>query len=440
MVKFVAYARDQRLLLPLDLTEWVAEDDLAHFIIEAVERVDISHFEINWRGTGKAQYHPRMMLALLIYCYANGIFSSRRIERATHRDIAVRYVAANTHPDHDTIAAFRRRNRAAIAEAFKQVLLLGRELGLLQIGMVSIDGTKLDDCAAAVQQSVLQRSRGQETAEGASKINSVRYDRLCALEAQLEADIKDLMDKAEATDGQAEPDGQALPENIARLETLRAKLDAAKSLLEERTQTRTTTPPPERQINLTDPDSSLMRKSCRHEFRQAYNAQAVVDADGSQLVLAVNIAQTPGDTATFEETINELAGRLGQPTTILADAGYASQMIVGRLEDRGIEMLVATGQSSGERKYDFRPPKPDAKPPRKPKAEWRRNMQQKLQTDQAKEKYRKRKSTVEPVFGIIKNVLGFLRFSLRGLNNVKNEWNLVTLAYNCKRIAKLKLA
>ena len=135
MMNFVEHERDQAFLLPPDLRDWLPEDDLAHFVIAAVDRVPLGAFKVNERGTGSAQYHPRMMLALLIYCYANGIFSSRRIERATHRDIGVRFVAANQHPDHDTIAAFRRKNFTAVSESFLQVLLLARELKLLKVGL-----------------------------------------------------------------------------------------------------------------------------------------------------------------------------------------------------------------------------------------------------------------------------------------------------------------
>ena len=207
MSKFVDCARDQAFLLPPDLRDWVPEDDLAHFVIEAVERVGIGAFEANDRGTGSAQYHPRMMLALLIYCYANGIFSSRRIERATHRDIGVRYVAANQHPDHDTIATFRRRNFQAVAESFLQVLLLARELKLLKLGVVSVDGSKLD--------------------ANASKHRSVTYRRAGELVDQLKLEIAELMGRAEAADTGSEADPQALPKEIGRLAALRAKLDAA---------------------------------------------------------------------------------------------------------------------------------------------------------------------------------------------------------------------
>ena len=238
--------------------DWSPEDDLAHFVIEAVERVEMSAFKVNHRGTGSAQYHPRMMLALLIYCYANGIFSSRRIERATHRDIGVRFVAANVHPDHDTIATFRRENFAAVAESFLQVLLLAKELKLVKVGVVSVDGTKID-------------------ANG-SKHRSVRYDRAGELVAQLKLEISALMARAEASDGSGEEDPQGLPKELARKAALREQRQGrAKG---KRPKPPDETPRPDEQSNLSDPDSRLMRKSKHHEYRQAYNAQAVVDAGG----------------------------------------------------------------------------------------------------------------------------------------------------------------
>jgi transposase len=195
MKRFVQADRNQPMLLPPDLREWVPEDDLAHFVIEAVERVDMSAFKVNERGCGSAQYHPRLMLALVIYCYANGIFSSRRIERATHRDVGVRLVAANTHPDHDTIATFRRENFEAIAACFLQVLLMAKELKLLKVGMVSVDGTKIDSSASITK--------------------SVRYDRAKQLVEQLKLDIAELMQQAENADGSGEVDPQRLPQEIA---------------------------------------------------------------------------------------------------------------------------------------------------------------------------------------------------------------------------------
>jgi transposase len=424
MSNFKSYERDQPLLMPIDLREWVAGDDLVHFIIEAAERVNISAFHVSRTGSGMAQYHPRMMLALLVYCYANGIFSSRKIEQASYRHVSVRYITANTHPDHDTIAKFRRDNAGAFTAAFAQILLLAKEMNILRLGMVSVDGTKID--------------------ANASKIKSLRYDRIQALRAQLETDIKELMARAERADASPD-DGLSLPEEISRREVLKAKLDAAAKRLQEaaRKDDDPDDPPdpkPEKQTNLTDADSAIMRKSACHEYRQAYNAQVIVDADGSQLVLATDVLSTSNDRANFNAMIEALCHDAGTPDTLLADAGYAGEKIVSGLAARGINPLIAIARGDGARKYDFRPPPDDPKPPPNITAPWRLEMQQKLQTEDAKEKYRKRKSTVEPVFGIIKSVLGFTRFHLRGITKVKTEWTLVTLAYNCKRLARLMAA
>ena len=459
MVNFVACDREQAFLLPPDLKDWLPGDDLAHFVIAACERVSLGAFKLNERGAGKAQYHPRMMLALLVYGYANGIFSSRRLERATHRDIGVRFVAANTHPDHDTIAVFRRENKAAFEAAFLQVLLLAKESGLLRVGMVSIDGTKL------VLGPAEGGTRGIDA--NASKIRSVRYDRAKALREKLAADIAELTAKAEAADCE-DVDPQALPKEIARREALKAKLDGACARLEARAREEAEAgmaeyeakkaaydskkgrrgrppkppeddPPPERQSNLTDPDSALMRKSKAHEYRQAYNAQAVVCADGAQLILATNIATTPTDQPTFAATVFKMEAAIGLPQTVLADAGFASGPAVEALKQRGIEPLVAIARTQPQRPYDFRPP-PDPKPERQIKEPWRIEMKAKLETEDGKAKYKKRKQTVEPVFGIVKSAMGFIRFHLRGLDNVATEWTLVSLAYNCRRMIRLKAA
>jgi transposase len=446
MTTYVPFDRDQPFLLPPDLKDWLPEDDLAHFIVAAVERVRLGEFRTNRQAGGRPQYHPRLMLALLIYSYANGIFSSRRIERASHRDIGVRFIAANTHPDHDTIATFRRTNKAAFEAGFLQVLLLAREAGLLRLGTVSIDGTKID--------------------ANASKIRSVRYDRAQALRAKLAADIAELTAKAEAADGE-DLDPQALPAEIARREALKDKLDAACARLEADAKAEAEaarpqyeekkaahearngrgrppkppdqTPAPDRQSNLTDPDSQLMRKSKAHEYRQAYNAQAVVCAEGSQLILATNMATTPTDQPTFAATVLAMEKTVGLPRTVLADAGFASGAAVAELEARKIEPLVAIARTQPHRPYDFRPP-PAPKPERRIAEPWRLAMKAKLETDDGKARYKKRKQTVEPVFGIIKSAMGFTRFHLRGTQKVAAEWLLVALAYNCRRLHRLRLA
>jgi transposase len=216
--RLVNIDRDTPLLLSPDLRQWVPEDDMVHFVIEAVERMELASLKVNRRGTGSEQYPPKMMLALLIYCYANGIFSSRGIERATYRDVAVRYLTADTHPDHDTICTFRRENFEAVGEAFLGVLRLARQMGVLKVGRVSVDGTHI--------------------AANASKDRNVRYDRAKELEAHLQEDIAALMEKAERKDQADEQDGQTLPDEIGRRQTLREKMQRAQRELEERARKR----------------------------------------------------------------------------------------------------------------------------------------------------------------------------------------------------------
>ena len=447
MANFVPCDRDQAFLLPPDMKDWLPEDDLAHFVIAAAERVSMSAFKINDRNSGKPQYYPPMMLALLVYAYANGLFSSRRIERATYRDLGFRFVTANTHPDHDTIAVFRRQNRAAFEAAFLDILLMARQAGLLRVGTVSVDGTKID--------------------ANASKLRSVRYDRAKELRAKLAADIAALTAKAEAADVQ-DDDPQSLPKELGRREALKAKLDAACERIEAEARAEAEaarpayeakraaydakkgrrgspptppddTPPPERQSNLTDPDSALMRRSDAHEYRQAYNAQAVVCADGAQLVLTTNLVATSADAPSFVQTILSMQDTVGLPLKVLADSGYASGPAVKTLEAHGVEPFVAIRRTQPQRPYDFRPP-PPPKTPKRITEPWRIAMKAKLETEDGKAEYKKRKQTVEPVFGVIKSAIGFRRFSLRGLSKAATEWTLVTLAYNCKRIVTLEAA
>jgi transposase len=447
MANFVPCERDQAFLLPPDMKDWLPEDDLAHFVIAAAERVSMSAFKINDRNSGKPQYYPPMMLALLVYAYANGLFSSRRIERATYRDLGFRFVTANTHPDHDTIAVFRRQNRAAFEAAFLDILLMARQAGLLRVGTVSVDGTKID--------------------ANASKLRSVRYDRAKELRAKLAADIAALTAKAEAADVQ-DDDPQSLPKELARREALKAKLDAACERIEAEARAEAEaarpayeakkaaydakgrrrgspptppddTPPPGRQSNLTDPDSALMRRSDAHEYRQAYNAQAVVCADGAQLVLATNLVATSADAPSFAQTILSMQDTVGLPLKVLADSGYASGPAVKTLEAHGVEPFVAIRRTQPQRPYDFRPP-PPPKTPKQITEPWRIAMKAKLETEDGKAEYKKRKQTVEPVFGVIKSAIGFRRFSLRGLSKAATEWTLVTLAYNCKRMVTLEAA
>jgi len=454
--RFVSIDRNQPLLLPPDLRDWIPEDDLVHFVIQAVDGLDLNAFKVNVKGSGSAQYPPHMMLSLLIYCYANGVFSSRRIERATYRDIAVRYLTGDTHPDHDTICTFRRENFEAVAACFLHVLELARELRLLKVGTVSVDGTTLK--------------------ANASKNRGVRYDRAGELVEQLELEVRELMEQAERTDQRDEADGQSLPEEIARREKLKAKLEQARRSIEERAKKKAQAeqadyerkvkareqrkgsakgrhiqkpdpkPQGKEQENLTDPDSRLMRHNKRSPYEQAYNAQAAVDADGSQLVLSTHVTQCASDRNELVPAVQGIPEHIGQPETVLADNGYLNEAQVRILEgdedEPKMNVLVSAHAEAKQlrRKHDFRPqPTTETKPP-VTRSEFVLKMKAKMEREESREKYRLRKQTVEPVFGTIKKWMGFTQFLLRGHEKVSAEWQLVTLAYNMKRLWRMQHA
>jgi transposase len=449
--RFQNIDRNTPLLLPPDLRDWVAEDDLVHFVINAAERLPLSTFAVNHKGCGDAQYPPHAMLALLIYCYANGVFSSRRIERATYRDVAVRYLMGNRHPDHDSICAFRRHNLEAIARAFVDVLELARELKLLHLGTVSLDGTHIK--------------------ASASKDKNVTYQRAQQLRTQLRLDVDQLLAQAQQADAQEE-DRQKLPQEIARREKLLAKMDAACAQLEARAQARAvqekaeyeaklaaraerkgpqgrppveppSTPAPDDQINLTDPDARLMRKSKREGYTQSYNAQAVVEAEGSRLIVGQRVSTSAGDQVELVADLESIPATLGQPTVALADCGFVNRAAFAQLAQSHpnlhLYVSVQREDAHAERRYDYRP-LDKIKPPQKIIDPALMAMAAKLGTPEGRKMYRRRASTVEPVFGIIKAAMGFRQFLLRGLHKVTGEWNLVCLAYNLRRLHRLPRA
>jgi len=451
--RFVSVDRNQPLLLPPDLREWVPEDDLVHFVVEAVDKLPLAHFSVNAKGSGNEQYPPHMMLALLIYCYANGIFSSRRIERATYRDIAVRYLTGDTHPDHDTIAKFRRENFDAIAACFVHILELAQEMKLLKVGTVSVDGTHIK--------------------ANASKNRNVRYDRAGELIEQLQTEVDELMAQAERTDQREENDGQTLPEEIGRREKLKEKLEQAQQRIEERGRRKAQaeqaeyerkvkareqrngrakgcqikkpdpTPDPKTQENLTDPDSRLMRKNKRSGYEQAYNAQAAGDADGSQLVLSAHVSQCASDRNELVPAVEGIPASLSAPHTVLADNGYLNEAQVRSLEGDGeqarMDVLVSVHAEAKQmrRKHDFRPAPATDKEPPAIRSEFVQEMKTKMEQDENRTAYRKRKHTVEPVFGTIKKWMGFTQFHLRGHPGANLEWQLLTLAYNIRRVWRM---
>jgi transposase len=414
--------------------------------------MDVSAMSNSYRGSGSASYHPKLLLAVLVYGYATGVFSSRKLERATYDSVAFRFIAANEHPDHDTIATFRRRFLKEIEALFVQVLLLAREMGMLKLGTVALDGTKVH--------------------ANASKHSALSYEHAGKIEAQLKAEVAELMAKAEAADQADLPDGMSIPEELARREERLKKIAEARAKIEARAKerfereqaehqaklaareakTKTTgkkpggkppQPPvegplPADQINLTDEESRIMPVP-GGGFEQCYNAQAVV-AEGSLLVVAGDVVQSPNDKQQLEPMLAKtgaLPEELGKVETLLGDNGYFSEANVKACKAAAIEPLLAMGRDSHHpslsERFAAAPTAPENPTPVEA-------MAHRLQTPEGRKLYALRKHTPEPVFGIIKSVLGFRQFLLRGLDKVKGEWTLVTMAWNLKRMFVLKAA
>jgi transposase len=452
MSNFRPIDRDTGFLLPPSVDEWLPERHLARFVVEVIDGLDLRAMSGNYRGSGSASYHPALLLGLLVYGYATGVFSSRKLERASYDSVAFRFIAANEHPDHDTIAAFRRRFLREIEGLFVQVLLLAREMGVLKLGTVGLDGTKIH--ANASRHSALSDAYAGK------------------LEAQLKAEVSDLMAKAEAADQADVPDGLSIPDELGRREERLRKLAEARATIAARgkerfareqaehaarlaareAKTKTTgkkpggkppAPPaagprPTDQINLTDEESRIMPVA-GGGFEQCYNAQAAVAAD-SLLVVAADVVQAPNDKQQLEPMLSKLAALpedLGELETLLADNGYFSAANVAACTAAGIEPLIAAGRQphhpSLRERFAAAPSAPDNPTPVEA-------MIHRLQTAKGKKLYALRKHTPEPVFGIIKSVLGFRQFLLRGLDNVRGEWSLVTMAWNMKRMFVLATA
>ena len=452
MSNFRPIDRDTGFLLPPSVDEWLPERHLARFVVEVIDGLDVSAMSKSYRGSGSASYHPSLLLGMLVYGYATGVFSSRKLERATYDSVAFRFVAANEHPDHDTIAAFRRRFLKDIEGLFVQVLLLAREMGMLKMGTVGLDGTKVH--------------------ANASRHSALSYEHAGKIEAQLKAEVADLMGKAEAADQADVPDGMSIPEELARREERLAKIAQARAKIEARAKERfereqaehearmaaraaktaatgkkpggkppeppTEGPLPSDQINLTDEESRIM-PIAGGGFDQCYNAQAAVAAQ-SLLVVAANVVQAPTDKQQLEPMLGmlkDLPDAIGQPDPLLADNGYFSAANVAACEAAEIEPMIATGREVHHPSLDerFAAATPAPIDPTPVEA-----MAHRLRTPEGKKLYALRKQTPEPVFGIIKSVMGFRQFGLRGIDNVQGEWNLVTMAWNVKRMFALNLA
>ena len=451
MSNFIVADRKTDYLLPPSVDDWLNEDHLARYIVEVVDQLDLSRLTRQYAGRGSKAHHPATLLSILIYGYCTGVFSSRKLERATYDSVAFRYLAAGTHPDHDTLATFRRRFLGEFSELFVQVLELAREMKLLKLGNVCLDGTKVQ--------------------ANASRHSALSHGHIEKLEAHLKAEVQELLALAESADQSAVPDGIDLPAEIRRREDRLAAMAEAKAKIAARAEERyqrekaeydaklakraekeKTTgkkpggkppaaplpgPKESDQINLTDEESRIMPVS-GGGFEQAYNAQAAVDAE-TMLVVATGLTQAPNDKEQVKPMLETLAAqtqRLGKVTGLIADTGFCSETNIKACETAGVAPLIAVAKEDhhpyGRERHSEPPALPENARPLQA-------MAHRLKTKAGRALYALRKQTVEPVFGIIKSVMGFRQFSLRGLTKATGEWSLVCLAWNLKRLAVLRL-
>jgi transposase len=447
MSNFRPINRDTGFLLPPSVDEWLPQRHLARFVVEVVDGLDLSELIKAYRGSGLASYHPAMLLGLLVYGYATKTFSSRALERATYDSVAFRFIAGNEHPDHDTIAAFRKRFLEQIKDLFVEVLKLARTMGMLKVGTVALDGTKIH--------------------ANASRHSALSYGHAKKIEKQLKKEVQQLLTLAERADAKDIPDGMSIPEELERREVRLAAIAEAKAKIEARADERLQRDEAEHQaklaarterekqtgkkprgrppdpptggvrekdqVNLTDEDSRIM-KVAGGGFEQCYNAQALV-ATGSMLIVANEVTQAPNDKGQLVpmiEKIKALPKELGRTQRILADSGYLSEANVESCARAKIEPLIAMGRSRHHVSWKQRfSPAPKASTE---SATPLQKMVHRLKTPHGRELYALRKQTPEPVFGIIKSVMGYRQAMLRGLENVKGEWNLVTMSWNIKRM------
>jgi transposase len=432
--QYRTYNPEQSLLLPPSLRDWLPEDHLAYFVSDAVDAMDLSAFDEKYgdEGPGNQAFDPRMMTKVLIYGYATGVFSSRKVATKLKEDIAFRVLGAGNFPAHRTIADFRKLHLQAFRQLFVQVVLMGREAGLVKLGTVSIDGTKMR--------------------ANASKRKAMSYDRMKEAEKRIREEIRELVNRAKRTDAEEDQrygtnrSGSELPDELATRKKRLATIQAAMKRLEERQLAADEEagrkpgdhepgsgkrghpfkrpmgePEPRAQDNFTDPESRIMQTST-DGYQQCYNAQAVVDS-ASRIIVATTVSDNASDAVQLKPTLDAARDNLGvDPKRILADAGYQSESNLEMLEQTAIDGYVASGR---EKDLDQAIPSPDTAVGR---------MVRKLKTKRGRKRYRARKHISEPPFGWIKNVLGFRRFSLRGLDNVRCEWDLITLAVNLRRL------
>ena len=435
--KLVVIDRQTPMLLPPSLQEWLPEDDVVHLIIEAVEAVSESACHYNWQGTGSSQYPPRMMLALLIYCYARGIFSSRQIERATWRDIAVRFITADTHPDHDTIATFRRENRVLFEDCFVQVLALARRMKVGHLGDLALDGSVIEANAAR------RCTRSHEAIE----------EELAGLAGR----VAELTRRAEAIDGKEAAEAAArdrltgeLAKAGARQKRLREALSELTDLTRERAQAREeerakfdprgpgqppapleSTPGPQSTINLSDPQARLLRQK-KGGSAPAYNVQLAVAADPTApLIVARRVCDEANDRRQLEPMAELAVAACPETGRIIVDCGYDNAAQIHAVEQR--HGVIVYGPPEERKEPGSCPRRSRA---RQRTGEFREGMRACQRSSFGQKSQRLRATTVEPVFAAIKSVIGFRRFHLRGLAGANLEWDLICLSYNLQLISR----
>jgi transposase len=420
-------------------------DHLARFIARVVLLLDVSAIYAQYAPVGGEAYAPELLLGLLFYGYATGKFSSRKIEKATYESIPFRFLAGGWHPDHDTIANFRKTFLPEITNLFAQVLVIAHELGVLKLGTISVDGSKVH--------------------ADASKSHAVSYGRLLQMEQRLSAEVEELIALGEMADGEGLPEGMDLGFEIELREERLLNLEQAKAVLEARAEERYEVeqaeyeaklrereekakrtgqkpggrpPQPPKagprakdQYNFTDPDSRIMKNSNNKGFDQHYNVQVAVEQE-CRLIVGNTLSNHASDRQEAISTVDAIPTQIGRPEAAALDNGYWSPTNVEELLERGIESFIATGRDSHNQSWRER----FAQQPEPPAEDARLivKMAYKLRTEIGKKIYGLRKSTVEPVIGIIKETMGFRQFSLRGLLAVADEWCLVCLAYNLKRM------
>jgi transposase len=433
------------------LGDCVPPDHLARFVVDTITQLDLSALYARYGSRGGEPYAPEPLLGLLFYGYATGVFSSRKIERATYESAPFRFIAGNLHPDHDTLAHFRTSFLSELKGLFVEILLIARLAGVLQLGRISFDGTKIH--------------------ADASKSNAVSYQRLLEIEQKLQAEVEEVFALGERAEHADLPDGLVISDEIALRTARLARLAEAKAVLEARANERhaleqaeydakmrereakaaksgrkpggrppqppTAGPRAKDQYNFTDPDSRVMKNSTNQGFDQDYNAQVAVD-QASFLIVGQSLSNHPNDQAEAQPTLESISSQLGQPGAAALDNGFFSATNIELFQSRGIDPYIATGRDAHHQSWQARfadqpaPPPQDASP--------QVQMAYKLKTALGKAIYAARKCTVEPVIGIIKAVLGFRQFSLRGAEAVAGEWCLVCLAFNLKRLHILLLS